>query len=40
MAAAALAQYLLQRQHGAEHIRRMIIDDIQDARRRGDAERA
>jgi hypothetical protein len=36
MAAAALAQYLLHQDHGAERIRDMILDDIRDAQRRGD----
>lgn len=36
--AAALAQYLLARDHGAEKIRDMILDDIQSARARGDIQ--
>ncbi len=39
IAAAALAHYLLQQQHGAETIRNMIIDDIRHAQRRSDAKR-
>lgn len=38
VAAAALAQYLLQREHGSEQIRDMIIDDVRQAQRRGDRE--
>ena len=36
IAATALAQYLLQREHGPERVRNMIIDDIRDAQARGD----
>ncbi len=36
VAAAALGNYLLHRRHGADHIRRMIEDDIRAARSRGD----
>jgi len=36
MAAAALAQYLLQQAHGTERIRDMIVDDIRTAQQRGD----
>ena len=36
--AAALAQYLLRQDHGCERIRDMIVDDIHDARRRGDGQ--
>lgn len=38
VAAAALAQYLLQSEHGAEQVRDMIIDDVRQAQRRGDRE--
>lgn len=34
--AAALGTYLLHKDHGAERIRDMIVDDIRDATRRGD----
>ena len=37
IAAAALAQYLLQNQHGLERIRDMIIEDVQLAQARGDS---
>jgi hypothetical protein len=36
IAAAALAQYLLQHEHGTERIRDMIVDDIRAAQRHGD----
>ncbi len=36
IAAAALAQYLLQREHGPERIRDMIVDDIRQAQARAD----
>ena len=36
IAAAALGQYLLNREHGSEEIRRMIIDDVRAAQARGD----
>lgn len=36
IAALALGNYLLHKHHGAEHIRRMIEDDIRAARARGD----
>jgi hypothetical protein len=37
IAAAALAQYLLSQEHGAERVRDMIVDDIRQAQRsRGD----
>lgn len=36
--AAALAQYLLGREHGAEKIRDMIMEDIVAARARGDTK--
>ena len=38
MVAAALAQYLLQRDRGAQTIRDMIIDDVRRAQARGDRE--
>ncbi len=38
IAAAALAQYLLKREQGAEKIRQMMIDDIHAAQARGDRE--
>ena len=36
IAATALAQYLLQQEHGTEKIRDMIVDDIRGAQRRSD----
>lgn len=39
VAAAGLAQYLLGKDHGAEEIRDMIIDDIRSAQLVGDIER-
>ena len=36
IAAAALAQYLLNREHGSEKICCMIIDDVRAAQARGD----
>ena len=36
IAATALAQYLLKREHGMEKIRDMIVDDIRQAQRRQD----
>jgi hypothetical protein len=36
IAATALAQYLLSREHGAEKIRDMIVDDVRRAQQRGD----
>jgi hypothetical protein len=36
IAATALAQYLLNQEHGTERIRDMIVDDIRAAQRRGD----
>lgn len=36
IAAAALAQYLLKKPHGAERIRDMIIGDVRAAQARGD----
>ena len=38
IAAAALAQYLLNQEHGAEKIRDMIIDDVRTAQARGDRQ--
>jgi hypothetical protein len=38
VAATALAQYLLSQQHGTEHVREMIVDDIRQAQRRGNRE--
>ena len=35
IAATALAQYLLKREHGMEKIRDMIVDDIRHAQQRG-----
>jgi hypothetical protein len=40
IAACALAQYLLSRDHGAETIRDMLRDDIRDALRRNDRAHA
>ena len=40
IAAAALGQYLLLREHGAEAIRNMLRDDIRAALRRGDRKHA
>jgi aryl-alcohol dehydrogenase-like predicted oxidoreductase len=40
IAAAALAQYLLSREHGAEMIRDMLRDDIRAALRRNDRDHA
>ena len=37
-AACALAEYLMQQQHGPERIREMIVDDIRAAQERGDKE--
>ena len=34
--AAALAQYLLSREHGTERVRDMIVDDIRQAQHRDD----
>jgi hypothetical protein len=39
IAATALAQYLLAREHGSERIRDMIVDDIRRAQRRPAAYR-
>ena len=36
MAAAALAQYVLNSEHGSERIRDMIVEDIRDSQRRQD----
>lgn len=38
IAAAALASYLLQKEHGAEKVRDMIVDDIREAQDRGSRE--
>ncbi len=40
MAAAALGNYLLGKEHGIETIRDMIIDDIREASSRGDHKHA
>jgi aryl-alcohol dehydrogenase-like predicted oxidoreductase len=40
MAAAALAQQLLQQPHGANRLRDMIVDDIRAARQRHDLRHA
>ena len=40
VAAAALAQYLLSREHGSEKVRDMIVDDIREAQWSGDKEHA
>jgi hypothetical protein len=40
IAASALAQYLLSREHGAETIRDMLRDDIRAALRRSDRKHA
>jgi DNA repair protein RadC len=37
-AACALAEYLLNREHGPEKIRDMIVDDVRSAQARGDAK--
>lgn len=37
-AACALAEYLMQQEHGPERIREMIVDDIRMAQERGDKE--
>jgi hypothetical protein len=34
IAAAALAQYLLSQEHGADRVRALIVDDIRQAHRR------
>jgi len=36
IAAAALAEYLLMREHGLERVRDMIVDDIREAQHRRD----
>jgi hypothetical protein len=36
IAATALAQYLLEQEHGIEKIRDMVVDDIRDAQQRQD----
>ena len=38
VAATALAQYLLSREHGSEKVRDMIVDDIREAQWSGDKE--
>jgi len=38
MAAIAYAQYLAHMEHGGEIVCRMIVDDIHDAKRRGDCD--
>jgi hypothetical protein len=38
IAACALAEYLLNQEHGPEKIRDMIIDDVRAAQARGDRE--
>lgn len=38
IAAAAMAQYLLNRAHGPERIRDMIVDDVRAAQARGDRQ--
>ena len=38
VAAAALAQYLLSREHGSEKVRDMIVDDIREAQWSGNKE--
>lgn len=38
VAACALAEYLMQLEHGPERIREMIVDDIRRAQQRGDKE--
>ena len=38
IAAAALAQYLLKRQHGSMKIRDMIVEDVHAAQARGDRQ--
>ncbi len=40
MAAATLAQHLLQQPHGADQVRDMIVDDIRAALRRHDLRHA
>ena len=37
-AACALAEYLMQQEHGPERIREMIVDDIRAAQEKGDKE--
>ena len=39
IAAAALAHYLLSREHGTEKVRDMIVDDIREAQYRNDKAR-
>ena len=38
VAACALAEYLMQQEHGPERIREMIVEDIRTAQERGDKE--
>ncbi|MCL4767563.1 MAG: hypothetical protein KJZ80_15155 [Hyphomicrobiaceae bacterium] len=38
VAACALAEYLMQQEHGAERVRAMIVEDIRAAQERGDKE--
>ena len=38
VAACALAEYLIQQEHGPERIREMIVKDVRDAQERGDKE--
>ncbi len=38
VAACALADYLMQQEHGPERIRAMIVEDIRAAQERGDRE--
>lgn len=40
MAAAALAEYLLEQKHGEDKIHTMIVEDIRDALKRGDRKHA
>ena len=37
-AACALAEYLMQQEHGPERVREMIVDDIRAAQERGDKQ--
>lgn len=38
VAACALAEYLMQQEHGPERIREMMVEDIRTAQERGDKE--
>ncbi len=38
VAACALAEYLMQQEHGPERIREMIVEDIRNAQEQGDKE--